>query len=288
MSMQSSDAAEQVVKIYLEGVEVALKISGEATKNIVAAIYAIAKDKNRTKGKVRLTNMLKSGKDLKIFSIKKYELEKFSKEAKRYGVLYCALLDKKNKDTDDVVDIMVRSEDAPKVNRIVERFKFASLDIANLSSSIGSKEEHFKENNEPKSEEDLLVEELLNKQDKEKNKDNQQELPSTGTEEDNQLEHSLKQQPTENNIIEVKPNSKEEVRDNNTEIKIEQKHSVRAELQSIKKQIESANISVPITEINKEKEVKNKKTKHSKSMKKSKLAKHLNTKKRKGDKYFER
>ena len=129
---------------------------------------------------------------------------------------------------------------------------------------------------------------MLNKQDKEKNKDNQQELPSTGTEEDNQLEHSLKQQPTENNIIEVKPNSKEEVRDNNTEIKIEQKHSVRAELQSIKKQIESANISVPITEINKEKEVNNKKTKHSKSMKKSKLAKHLNTKKRKGDKYFER
>ena len=70
MSMQSSDAAEQVVKIYLDGIEVALKISGEATKNVAAAIYAIAKDKNRTKGKVRLTSMLKSGKDLKIFSIK--------------------------------------------------------------------------------------------------------------------------------------------------------------------------------------------------------------------------
>ena len=47
----SSDAAEQVVRIYLEGAEVALKITGKATKHIVATLYAISQDKNRTKGK---------------------------------------------------------------------------------------------------------------------------------------------------------------------------------------------------------------------------------------------
>lgn len=280
MSMQSSDAAEQVVKIYLDGIEVALKISGEATKNVAAAIYAIAKDKNRTKGKVRLTSMLKSGKDLKIFSIKKYELEKFEKEAKRYGVLYCALVDKENKDTDDVVDIMVRSEDAPKVNRIVERFKFASLDVADLKSSIESKEENLKDNNELKTEEDLLVEELLNKQGKEKHQDVEKELPSTSTEENSLLEHSLEQRPMENNIMEIKSNSKAEVKDSNTEIKIEQKHSVKAELKSIQKQLELENINTPVVEINQEKVVKNKQARHSKDKKKSQLAKHLNTKKR--------
>lgn len=280
MSMQSSDAAEQVVKIYLDGIEVALKISGEATKNVAAAIYAIAKDKNRTKGKVRLTSMLKSGKDLKIFSIKKCELEKFEEEAKRYGVLYCALVDKGNKDTDDVVDIMVRSEDAPKVNRIVERFKFASLDVADLKSSIESKEENLKGNNELKTEEVLLVEELLNKQGKEKHQDVEKELPSTSSEENSLLEHSLEQRPMENNIMEIKSNSKAEVKDSNTEIKIEQKHSVKAELKSIQKQLELENINTPVVEINQEKVVKNKQARHSKDKKKSQLAKHLNTKKR--------
>ncbi|MGI6777099.1 MAG: PcfB family protein [Acetivibrionales bacterium] len=45
----------------------------------------------------------------------------FQYEAKRYGVLYCALRDKKS--LDGMCDIMVRVEDASKINRIVERFK---------------------------------------------------------------------------------------------------------------------------------------------------------------------
>ena len=189
-------------------------------------------------------------------------------------------MDKGNKDTDDVVDIMVRSEDAPKVNRIVERFKFASLNVADLKSSIESKEENLKGNNELKTEEDLLVEELLNKQGKGKHQDVEKELPSTSTEENSLLEHSLEQRPIENNIMEIKSNSKAEVKDSNTEIKIEQKHSVKAELKSIQKQLELENINTPVVEINQEKVVKNKQARHSKDKKKSQLAKHLNTKKR--------
>ena len=47
----SGDAAEQVVRISLEGTEVALKLTGSAAKNIAAMIYAVWKnrDKNKTK-----------------------------------------------------------------------------------------------------------------------------------------------------------------------------------------------------------------------------------------------
>ena len=73
--------------------------------------------------------MLKSGKELKVFTISKEHLKQFAKEAKRYGVVYCALRGK-DKSSDGLVDVMVRAEDASKINRIVERFKLATVDAA--------------------------------------------------------------------------------------------------------------------------------------------------------------
>lgn len=45
----SGDAAEQVVRMSLEGTEVALKLTGAAAKNIAAALYAVYKTGIRTK-----------------------------------------------------------------------------------------------------------------------------------------------------------------------------------------------------------------------------------------------
>lgn len=86
----SGDAAEQIVRMSLEGTEVALKLSGSAAKNIAAALYTIAKnaDKNKTKGHQRLSAMLKSGKELKVFTISEEHLKRFAQEAKRYGEVY--------------------------------------------------------------------------------------------------------------------------------------------------------------------------------------------------------
>ena len=129
----SGDAAEQVVRLSLEGTEVALKLTGSAAKNIAAAIYAVLKnrDKNKIKGRQRLTAMLKSGKELKVFTISEEHLKQFATEAKRYGVVYCALRGKE-KSADGMVDVMVRAEDASKISRIVERFNLASVDTASI------------------------------------------------------------------------------------------------------------------------------------------------------------
>ena len=83
----SSDAAEQIVRISLEGFEVAAKITGSGAKNIAALICAIMKDRQKSAGKTKLKNMLKSGKELKIFSVRQEDLKKFVEEAKRYGIL---------------------------------------------------------------------------------------------------------------------------------------------------------------------------------------------------------
>ena len=132
----SSESAEQMTRMMLEGTEVTLKITGEGAKELLAIIYAILKDNTKTKGKTTLTNLLKSGKELKVFTVKKDELATFISEAKRYGILYSAIV---NKEKDDgIVDIMVRTEDASKINRIVERFKLSSVDTAKIKSIVNN------------------------------------------------------------------------------------------------------------------------------------------------------
>lgn len=130
----AGDAAEQIVRMSLNGVEVAAKITGVGAKELAMMIYAIAKDQKKTKGKIRLSNMLRSEKPLKVFAVKDSELAQFCKEAKKYGVLYCVL---KDKDAGDgLTDIMVRAEDASKINRIFERFKLATVDVGEVKSEI--------------------------------------------------------------------------------------------------------------------------------------------------------
>ena len=150
---QSSDAAEQIVRMSLEGFEVAAKVTGSGAKDIAVLLYTVMKNKEQTSGKSKLSSMLKSGKPLTIFTIKKDDLAKFQQEAKRYGILYCALVDKKDKSKDGIVDIVVRKEDSARINRIVERFKFAEFNKAEIISSIEKNRESVNKGKEqnPKS-----------------------------------------------------------------------------------------------------------------------------------------
>lgn len=130
------EAAEQIVRMSLEGFEVAAKITGAGAKNIAILLYSILKEEKKTKGKARLTSMLRSGKELKVFTVKNGDLKKFTQEAKKYGVLYCVLADRGNKDPNAEVDVIARAEDASKINRIVERFNLSSVDTASIVTEV--------------------------------------------------------------------------------------------------------------------------------------------------------
>ena len=143
----SSEAADQVVRLSLNGVEVAAKLSGSAAKQLAIMLYAILRDQKKTKGKIRLTNMLRSGKELKVFAVKDGDLEKFCAEAKKYGVLYCVLKDKNA--SDGITDIMVRAEDAAKVNRIFTRFGLATVDMAAVKTEIIREQEKGRVSDDP-------------------------------------------------------------------------------------------------------------------------------------------
>ena len=58
----------------------------------------------------------------------------FCQKAKRYGVLYCVLKSKNSKGS--VVDVMVRAEDASKINRICEKFETATVDMGTIEQDL--------------------------------------------------------------------------------------------------------------------------------------------------------
>ena len=279
--MNSSDSAEAIVKLSLEGMEVALKIAGTGAKNIAIMLYTIMKDNQQTKGKTRLTNMLKTGKPLKIFTIRAEDLKKFSQEAKKYGVLYCALADRKNSKIDGMVDIMVRDEDASKMNRIAQRFKFR--DVASIERDLEkekqekNKQELEKSPEQPKSEEKQFIEDIMPVS-KEEIK---QEIPSNDTKE-----------TEEKNLSEISSNIKLGDKVENTN---EEKKSVKVELKEIEQEIkEKEKIKEQqevIVETPKEKKKEPKHLKEDDKTKKGKRykePKHLATTKKKKSKKRER
>lgn len=130
--------ADQVVRMTLQGIEVAAKVSmkvGEETsKTLAATLYAILTDKKKVKGKTRLNSLLRSGKELKVYALRNEDLKTFCKEAKRYVVLYCVLKEKGS--SDGICDIMVRAEDASKISRIVDKFELATVDSKQIQDSL--------------------------------------------------------------------------------------------------------------------------------------------------------
>lgn len=99
--------------------------------------------------------MLKSGKPLKVYEVRQKDLATFAKEAKRYGVLYCVLKDRSNKDDNAMVDVIARVEDASKIQRITDRFQLVAMDTASVISNVEKAREESQKGVQEKDRSDL-------------------------------------------------------------------------------------------------------------------------------------
>ena len=132
------DVAEQLIRVSLAGTEIVLRLAGTAAKELAVFLAAACKSPDRKMqrqsgkhGKVRLKSMLQSGKPLEVFSVKERDLKKFVDSAKKYGILYCVVKNPRNC-PDNLCDILVRADDAPKISRIAERYGFTTLPKATV------------------------------------------------------------------------------------------------------------------------------------------------------------
>lgn len=224
-----SESAEQVVKFSFEGMDYVLRITGSVSKELISALYTIMNNKQQTKGKTTLTNMMKSGRPVQIFQIQKEHLKDFAREAKKYGVVYVVVNDKR--DLNGNVDIIVREEDKAKIDRIISKFEHdapskedeqkmreRSMKSLDEKKKVEADKEYLENNSPSKTTtekvetdvEDLIEDEIL-KEDKEVKQIN----PS----------QALTEHPLENTLSR-KPVNKEK------------RKSVRAELQKYSREIE--------------------------------------------------
>ncbi len=134
----SADAADQVVRMSLNGAEAALKVTGAGAKQavilITKALKSTVNETHRTKGSIRLINLMRSGKKLDVTEVADKDLKAFCTEAKKYGVLYTVLKDRDAKD--GKTEIMYKSEDKEKLGRIFKKLGMSTVDMAQVKDEI--------------------------------------------------------------------------------------------------------------------------------------------------------
>ena len=118
------DAADQIVRYSLEGIDYSLRLSGTVAKNLAIFFAAVLKDQKRTYGKTRMVRMLKENRPLKFFTVPSDRLKEFAREGKKRGLLYVVIRDRKNPDQ---CEIMVFADDAAKVNRVMDKMNLDFL-----------------------------------------------------------------------------------------------------------------------------------------------------------------
>ena len=127
-----ADAADQIVRYSMDGVEHTLRISGAVAKNLAIFIAAVMKDQKKTRGRTRMERMLRERKPMKFFTVPDEKLKDFAREAKSRGLLYVIIKDKNKKINNE---IMVFAEDAAKMNRVLD-----TLDIDYVKAESGKAE----------------------------------------------------------------------------------------------------------------------------------------------------
>ena len=129
MSMNGGDAAEQMVRILLDGTETVVKITGEGARQLAAFLYAWAQQergKNPAQhGRTSMVRLLRSGQELQVFRLRKEEYAAFKPQARQYKLLYAAL--RNRRDPDGLIDVVVRTDEIPRVNHVLERLGYGSV-----------------------------------------------------------------------------------------------------------------------------------------------------------------
>lgn len=133
------EAADQVVRYSLEGLDHGLRLSGTMAKNLAVFFAALLKSSQKSYGKICMARMLKENRPLKFFTVPTSRIHEFAKEGKKRGLPYVVIRDRKNPDQ---CELMVFADDAAKVNRVMDKM---NLDFLKSENGLAIQEVEGKE-----------------------------------------------------------------------------------------------------------------------------------------------
>ena len=122
------EAADQVVRYSLEGIDHGLRLSGTMAKNLAVFLAAVMKNNQKSYGRISMARMLRENRPLKFFTVPSNRIHEFAKEAKKRGLPYVVIRDRKNP---KLCELMVFADDAAKVNRVMDQMELDFLKSKN-------------------------------------------------------------------------------------------------------------------------------------------------------------
>lgn len=122
MADVSAEAADLVVKEAMQVTEGAIKLAGVGLKNVAAFLIAISNQNNKVVGKTTAKRLARDPAPAEIMQLKKEDMGKFQKLAKKYGVLYFFV--HKKDVTDGTTNVVSNSNYAPQLNAIMEELGY--------------------------------------------------------------------------------------------------------------------------------------------------------------------
>ena len=124
--------SSKIARVILDGATRLIKISADIPRYVFEMVHILQAVQNGPReGQVKMRKMMETGSALKVIPLKgKEDYAKFAEGAKQYGFMYSVVEDTQK----GVFDIVIREEDAPRVNRIIERYEMRPEDIITVKA----------------------------------------------------------------------------------------------------------------------------------------------------------
>lgn len=144
----NGDAADDVVRMMINGTEMAVRLTGSAAKNLAAILVAWSKKEKKVYGKTTMMKLLKSGEPLQVLPMTREQYSRFKSMARR-KVLYAPFLNTKVKD--DKVDVVISEKSLPMVNYILKSIGYGKVEekqAEDIDSEIKKKDTQSRQSSE--------------------------------------------------------------------------------------------------------------------------------------------
>lgn len=119
----SEDAADEVVRIALNGTEVMIRLAGSGARNLASLLVEWSRSEKKTGGKTSIGKLLASGDTLQVLTLDAKTYHKF-RSAARNRILYAAFADRRNDRQE--IDVIFGQRNAALMDYLLDRIGYTA------------------------------------------------------------------------------------------------------------------------------------------------------------------
>lgn len=127
------DPIDQLFSFTLNGIAYTVEIVGKCAPEVVKFFMGLTHQGARTKGEIKLHNLLRRGSPMEALNIRENDFERFAEAAKKSGLLYSTVcMDDQNPEGSRVYTVYFSQPDLAIVNNILQVQRINSVKAASF------------------------------------------------------------------------------------------------------------------------------------------------------------